>query len=78
MEDDARCAIDTFLQEVPTLNELVIWGLCDAPLRRTFLSPSRPARYQGLVLLNPWVRTEQGEAKAYLKRYSASTFHREF
>jgi exosortase A-associated hydrolase 1 len=71
MEEDVRCAIDTFLKEVPTLNELVIWGLCDAASAALFYA-HRDQRVTGLVLLNPWVRTEQGAAKVYLKRYYAA------
>ena len=29
-EDDLSCAIDSFFEEVSPLNDLVIWGLCDA------------------------------------------------
>lgn len=68
VEDDLRCAIDRFLQEVPDIDELVIWGLCDAASAALFYAHRDP-RVTGLVLLNPWVRTEQGEAKAYLKHY---------
>jgi exosortase A-associated hydrolase 1 len=68
MEEDVRCAIDTFLKEVPTLNELVIWGLCDAASVALFYA-YRDERVTGLVLLNPWVRTDQGAAKVYLKHY---------
>jgi exosortase A-associated hydrolase 1 len=68
MEEDVRCAIDTFLKEVPTLNELVIWGLCDAASAALFYA-YRDERVTGLVLLNPWVRTDQGAAKVYLKHY---------
>jgi exosortase A-associated hydrolase 1 len=68
LEDDLRCAIDKFLKEIPGLDELVIWGLCDAASAALFYAPHDP-RITGLVLLNPWVRTDQGAAKAYLKHY---------
>jgi exosortase A-associated hydrolase 1 len=68
VEDDLRCAIDRFLQEVPSIDELVIWGLCDAASAALFYAHRDP-RVTGLVLLNPWVRTEQGEARTYLKHY---------
>ena len=78
VEDDLRCAVDRFLQEVPALDELIIWGLCDAASAALFYAYRDP-RVAGLVLLNPWVRTEQGEAKAYLKHYYlARFFNREF
>ena len=68
VEEDIRCAIDTFLNEVPSLNQLVIWGLCDAASAALFYA-HRDERVAGLVLLNPWVRTDQGAAKVYLKHY---------
>lgn len=66
--DDIRAAIDIFQAESPGLREVVIWGLCDAASAALFYA-WRDARVSGLVLLNPWVRTEDGLAKAYLKSY---------
>ncbi len=66
--DDLRCAIDKFVQEAPFVEELVIWGLCDAASAALFYA-YQDSRVTGLVLLNPWVRTDQGAAKAYLKHY---------
>lgn len=68
INDDIRAAIDHFFENMPGLQEVVIWGLCDAASAALFYAHS-DARVRGLVLLNPWVRTEQGLAKAYLKRY---------
>lgn len=66
--EDIGAAIDRFLVEVPAMKEVVIWGLCDAASAALFYAHS-DARVRGLVLLNPWVRTEEGIAKAYLKHY---------
>ncbi len=73
VEDDLRCAIDQFFEEVPSLKDLVIWGLCDAASAALFYA-HQDQRITGLVLLNPWVRTDQGLAKAYLKHYYLSRF----
>jgi uncharacterized protein len=67
-EDDLCCAVNRFFQEVPSLDDLVIWGLCDAASAALFHA-YWDQRITGLVLLNPWVRTDQGAAKAYLKHY---------
>ncbi|HEX8874823.1 MAG TPA: hydrolase 1, exosortase A system-associated [Nitrosospira sp.] len=76
--DDLRCAIDKFLAEAPSVSELVIWGLCDAASASIFYA-YQDQRVSGLVLLNPWVRTDTGSAKAYLKHYYTSRlFEREF
>jgi exosortase A-associated hydrolase 1 len=68
IDDDLRAAIDQFMQAVPSLKEVVIWGLCDAA-SAALLYACRDRRVSGLVLLNPWVSTEQGIAKTYLKHY---------
>lgn len=68
VDDDLSHAIDRFFQETPSLKELVIWGLCDAASAALFYAYRDP-RVTGLVLLNPWVRTDSGIAKAYLKHY---------
>ncbi len=65
---DIRCAIDRFFASVPGLKDVVIWGLCDAASAALFYA-HRDARVSGLVLLNPWVRTEQGAARAHLRHY---------
>jgi exosortase A-associated hydrolase 1 len=69
--DDIRHAVDRFHAEVPAISEIVIWGLCDAASAALFYAHRDP-RVSGLVLLNPWIRTVEGEAKAYLKHYYAS------
>lgn len=68
VEADLRSAADFFFSECPFLKDIVIWGLCDAASAALFHAHQDP-RVSGLVLLNPWVRTEQGIAKAYLKHY---------
>jgi len=68
VEEDLRAAIDAFQQAVPGLEEVVIWGLCDAASAAMFYAHS-DARVTGLVLLNPWARTEDGLARATLKHY---------
>jgi len=71
VEDDIRHALDYFFEQVPTMKEIAIWGLCDAASAALFYAHKDP-RVRGLVLLNPWVRTEEGMAKAYLKHYYLS------
>lgn len=66
--DDLSHAIDRFFKETSSLKELVIWGLCDAASAALFYA-HKDSRVTGLVLLNPWVRTDTGIAKAYLKHY---------
>jgi exosortase A-associated hydrolase 1 len=65
---DIRCAIDRFFESVPGLKGVVIWGLCDAASAALFYA-HQDARVSGLVLVNPWVRTEQGVARVRLRHY---------
>ena len=68
VNEDLRAAIDRFFVEVPGLREVVLWGLCDGASAAALYAP-QDARVTGVVLLNPWVRTEQGAARATLKHY---------
>lgn len=65
---DIRCAIDQFFTSVPELKEVVLWGLCDGASAALFYA-HHDARVSGLVLLNPWVRSEEGAARAQLRHY---------
>ena len=66
--EDLRSATNFFFSDCPFLENITIWGLCDAASAALFYAHQDP-RVGGLVLLNPWVRTEQGLAKTYLKHY---------
>lgn len=68
IEEDISSAIEFFFSQVPSLQEVVLWGLCDAA-SAALIYAQTDKRVSGLVLLNPWVRSEQGIAKAYLKYY---------
>ena len=70
---DIRVATDNFCMAVPELREVVIWGLCDAA-SAALICAYRDSRVTGLVLLNPWVRTLEGLAKAQIKHYYWSRF----
>lgn len=66
--DDIQAAVDRFVAETPDLEEVVLWGECDAASAILFYA-YRDARVKAAVLLNPWVRTESGEAQAILRYY---------
>lgn len=70
VEADVQAAIDTLFERVPVLDEVVLWGLCDAASASLFYA-HKDRRVSGVVLLNPWVRSESGIAHAYLKHYYA-------
>lgn len=73
IDDDLCAAINKFFKEVPSLKDLVIWGLCDAASAALFYA-YQDQRVTGLALLNPWVRTDEGIAKARLKHYYIARF----
>jgi exosortase A-associated hydrolase 1 len=68
IDADIRAAIDVFFNSVPELREAAIWGLCDAASAALFYAHT-DKRVSGMVLLNPWVRTNAGLAGAYLRHY---------
>jgi len=68
VDSDIALAIDVMYKECPQLSGVVIWGLCDAASAALFYG-YQDDRVKGLILLNPWVFTEQGAAKTYLKYY---------
>lgn len=68
IDDDIRAAVDAFQQAVPGLEEIVLWGLCDAASAILFYAPA-DARITASVLLNPWVRSDTGYAKTQLRHY---------
>jgi len=65
---DIRAAIDAFFVNYPHLESVILWGLCDAASAAMFYGHS-DSRVKGMILLNPWVRTEAGQAQAYLRHY---------
>jgi len=68
--EDLRAAIDAFSGHRPGIRRIVLWGLCDAASAALFYASS-DHRVDGLVLLNPWVRTVEGEARAMVRHYYA-------
>lgn len=70
VDDDILAATDAFFSSVPSLSQVVLWGLCDGASAAAMYA-RRDSRVAGLVLVNPWVRTPAGEAKAYVQHYYA-------
>jgi exosortase A-associated hydrolase 1 len=67
---DVACAIDALAVACPSIDRVVLCGLCDAASAALLYAHStRDARIAGLVLLNPWVGSERARAAAYVKHY---------
>jgi len=68
IDADIKAAIDTFTTLVPNIRQVVLWGLCDAASAALYYGHTDP-RVKSMILLNPWVHTEAGAARARLKHY---------
>lgn len=71
IDDDLDSAVQLFFDTVPELKEIVLWGLCDGATATAFYA-YKEKRICGLILLNPWARTEAGFARATLRHYYLS------
>jgi uncharacterized protein len=70
--EDIAAAISAFAHECPTLQHVVLWGLCDAASASLlYWHETGDTRISGMALLNPWVRTEDTFARVQLKHYYA-------
>lgn len=68
IDADIRAAIDALLFAQPELTGVLLWGLCDAA-SAIALYAEQDKRVSGVVLVNPWVRTEATAARANLRHY---------
>ena len=67
---DIAAAVDTLCAQQPQVRRVVLWGLCDgASAALLFLHENPDSRVQGLVLLNPWVRSQASLARTHVKHY---------
>jgi exosortase A-associated hydrolase 1 len=66
---DIRAAIDAFANAAG-VERVVLWGLCDAASAMLlYWNTQRDQRLAGMVLLNPWVRSEATLARTHIKHY---------
>ena len=67
---DIAAAIDTFHERCPEVDRIVLWGLCDgASGALLYWHSTLDPRIAGMLLLNPWVRSDAGLAKTHIKHY---------
>lgn len=70
VSDDVAAAIDAFQAACPEVERIVLWGLCDAASASLiYWDVTQDKRVAGMVLLNPWVRSEASLAKTHIKHY---------
>ena len=67
---DIGAAIDSLQERVPSIKNVVLWGLCDAASAALlYCHDVNDPRVKGLCLLNPWVRSEVSLARTQVKHY---------
>lgn len=68
--DDIGAAVDALLRRQPHAERIVLWGLCDgASASLMYVHSHRDRRIAGLVLLNPWARSEETLARTHVRHY---------
>ncbi|MBK7326363.1 MAG: hydrolase 1, exosortase A system-associated [Propionivibrio sp.] len=68
--DDIEAATAVFQQTCSSARRVVLWGLCDAASAALlYVQATGDSRIAGLVLLNPWVRSEASLAQTHIKHY---------
>lgn len=72
-DDDIRAAVDAICREVSPVRNVLIFGLCDGASAAMMYAPT-DNRVVGLILANPWVHSESGEARAYIQHYYGRRF----
>lgn len=70
IDEDIGAAIDALQSAAPAVRRIALLGLCDAASAALlYLQRTRDPRVQRLILLNPWVRSQQGLARTQVKHY---------
>jgi len=65
---DIDGAVAALLANVPGLKHVVLWGICGSA-SAILMHEERGSAVSGMILVNPWVGSEQGQNRAYLKHY---------
>jgi len=73
MGSDIRKAVDLLFKEFSGLEKVALWGECESASAAAYYGYT-DNRVHGLFLVNPWVRTDAGLAKTYLKHHYRNRF----
>jgi exosortase A-associated hydrolase 1 len=68
VDEDIQAAVDALCSALPAIRRVVLFGLCDAA-SAVLMYCGREPRIKGVMIANPWVRTEGAEAKAIVHHY---------
>lgn len=76
---DISAAIAAFKKACPSLERVVLWGLCDAASAcLLYWHGTRDARVAGMVLADPWIFSDEAFAQSQVRHYLRRPFQREF
>ena len=73
LDEDIKAAVSALQLQEPNLEKIVLWGLCDGASAGIAYAPSDRA-VAGVMLVNPWISTESGVARTYLRHYYRERF----
>jgi exosortase A-associated hydrolase 1 len=70
IDADIAAAIDAFRGACPAVAQVVLWGLCDAASASLmYWNATADARVAGMVMLNPWVLSDETLARSQIKHH---------
>lgn len=70
LDDDIGCALAKFRETCPSLETIALCGLCDAATASVlYWQHRRDPVVNALCLINPWLRSEAGQARATVRHY---------
>ena len=76
---DISAAVEAFRTAAPSVERIVLWGLCDAASEALlYWHATHDERVAGLVLADPWITSHEEFAKSQLRHYVQRPFQREF
>lgn len=68
--DDIAAAVDALCARLPSVREVVLWGLCDGATAIAFhQAQRRDRRVVGVMLLNPWARSDRTLAETQVRHW---------
>lgn len=68
IDSDIRSAVDCLKLELPELENIILWGECNAA-SALMMYAWQDERVKAMILQNPWVRNETTQARTYIKHY---------
>jgi len=71
IKSEIDVAISTLVSQIESVDQVVLWGLCDGASASISVASANPT-VQSVVMVNPWITTEKGQARTELKHYYLS------